>query len=565
MRKALLCCGPVMDKFSEFDEVWSLGILAERRLSHQGFVSLNLFDVELPDLDQVLRLRVEAGLEAEAARGGVTEWADIAYQRVHWRFIRYFQYRLRLERLLGEREVGHLTVSSREDCDLIQACVAACRSKRAELVLQEGPCDSPSSLLSFLAVFDLPHSVSLLDLLVSSLLALYYRAKNIRVFYQPYNNLAQGYPDAASLTWRRSICFASLTLPEIELRRTRSLLNLDTTIRHDQGSMFDPKAWPDFDSDDLTVLTSAFTDFQQHYNTYLIDRIYASCRTFFKQSRAQRLVLNSDNTCTTRLLSKAAKAQGLQVDYLPHGLIVEDLSLRTKTGCGVDRVLAWNPASAEAFERRGNLVEVIAHPSNAGGVMRKRLLPSDLSNLRVLILPPEWVGLSFAGRPDCFERDLLDVMEALNRLGVTSVHIKCHNSIKVVLDAKFSMLAALRPFAPIDFTVIDSRVSTPQLYEQFDLVIIGPTTGLLEASRSATPFIAFRSLLHKASLFSGFAFPAAESADELVQRVRDYDFDQVDRECERMARSLNAGSAPLAADLGARVEKPGSACARQSV
>jgi hypothetical protein len=377
------------------------------------------------------------------------------------------------------------------------------------------------------------------------LLALYYRAKSIRVFYQPYNNLARGYPDAAVLTWRRSVCFTGITLTELELHRTQSLPNLDTKIYHDQGSLFDPKGWAGFDNDDLTVLTSAFSYFQQRYSTNRIDRIYATCCTFFKQSGAQRLVLNSDNTCTTRLLSKAAKAQGLQVDYLPHGLIIEDVSLRTKTGCGVDRVLAWNPASADAFEQRGSTVEVVAHPSNVGRLVRKRPLPTDLSGLRVLILPPEWVGLSFTSRPDCFERDLLDIMEALSHLGVGSAHIKCHNSIKAALDAKMSMLAALRPFAPINFTVIESHISTLQLYQQFDLAIIGPTTGLLEASRSSTPFIGFRALMTKAGVFDGFQFPKADSSMELIEAIRNYDIDRVDQECIRMASSLAVGASPF--------------------
>lgn len=549
MRKVLLCCGKLSQLEEVYDEVWSLGVLAKRRLELQGVPSQNLFDLTLEDLDMDLRIRIEAGLKAEAASSKALAWAEIAYQHVHWRFVRYYQYRLRIEQLIDEKQVSHLTVSSQADGDLTHACVAACDTRGISLDFLNGKCDRPSSLLSFLAAYDLPNNVSALEVLIMPLLALYYRLKGVRVFYQPYNNLADGYPDAAALTWRRSVCFPGFSLPEDRLSGLRSLLNLRTSIRSNHAAIFNPALWFGFDAYDLDVLSSAFSYFQQRYESIKLDRLYACCRRFFSWSGAQRMVLNSDNTCTTRLLSKAARVEGLQVDYLPHGLIIEDLSLKTKSDCGVDRVLSWNAASAAAYGQRGSLAVAITHPANVGEVMRKRALPPDLATLRVLILPPEWVGLSFVSRPDCFERDLLDIMEALSELGIIKAQVKCHNSVKAVLDAKLAMLDAIRPYASIDFDVLDSHVSTQQLYERFDLVIIGPTTGLLEASRSSTPFVGFRVLKEKAGLLDGFQLPTANSVSELISVIQNYSVDSVDRDCIRINASLTAGELPFSKRL----------------
>jgi hypothetical protein len=549
MKKALLCCGPWSEAFGDFDEIWSLGPLVERRLLSQGFRSRNLFDVELPDLDQSLRLRVESGLEAEAARGGVSAWADIAVQHVHWRFVRYYQYRLRLERLVSETRVTNLVVSSRDDRDLIQACEAICNQLHIGLEWQDNSCDPPSSLLSFLASYDLPQDVTALENCASRLLALYYRYKKINVFYQPYNNLRASYPAAAVLTWRRSIFFPGSGLPELAYGRSRSLVNLHTPINEHHEVSFNPESWRGFDSYDLVVLSSAFSYFRRRYSKLTIDHIFACVQKFFKWTRVNRVVLNSDNTCTTRLLAKAAKSQGIYVDYMPHGLIQEDMSLQTRTNCGADRILAWNAASAAAFAHRGNCAKVISHPSNAGCVARKRALPVNLSTMRVLIMLPEWVVLSFTGRPDCFERDLLDVMASLRRLDVRSVQVKCHDSNKTVLDAKLAMLEAIRQYAPIDFKVIDSKVDAQQLYEQFDLAIIGPTTGLLEASRSSTPFVGFRAMMRKAALFNGFNLPYADTVEELLQCIQSYDVNAVDTQCQRLSESLRTGVHPFSVAL----------------
>lgn len=548
MSHALLCCNAAAVD-AGFDRVWSLSRLTELELSARGISSSNLCEVALPDLDAGVRQRIEDGLAAEAARGGDFAWAEIAFQHVHWRFVRYYQYRLRLEALIEREAVDRLTINSADDGDLIEAGRAACDRLGVAFEVRAGPCDPPSSKLSYLAAYDLPSGVSLIEALVARVLAFDYRRKRIGTFYQPYNNLGGAYPCAAVLTWRRSICFPGLALPEMELGRPRSFVALDTPIRRDHGISCDPRCWPGFDHFDRDVLASAFSYFRARYATAAIDRVYHQARSFFRRSRAGRLVLNSDNTCATRLLSKAARAADMHVDYLPHGLIMEDLSLATGTDCGVDRILAWNDASAAAYARRGIDARVIVHPTNVARPAHKRPLPADLSRLRVLIMPPDWVGLSFAGRPDCFERDLLDALAVLHRLGVTSAEIKLHNSIPEVLQAKLIMLEAIRPHAAVGFTIIDSHIPARQLYDRFDLAIIGPTTGLLEASQSATLFVGFRALMRRFGLFDRYELPHAETVDELELRIRNYDVAAAEAQCERLGASLRTGCHPFSEAL----------------
>lgn len=545
MTRALLCCSSVHEVIGSFNRVWSVGTLTELGLSSREIRSQNLFDVELPDIDAQLRHLIETGLQKESSTGKANACAEIAFQHVHWRFVRYYQYRLRLEKLINRDLVTHLTLSSAQDCDLVQACQAACSKYNIELNVQSGPCDTYSSKLAFLATYDLPSGVKFLDSLASPLLAAYYRLNKAQTFYQPYNNLGDGYFKAAVLTWRRSLCLTGQTLPSAEPGHPRCIVNMDVVIHSNPGINFDPQAWPRFDRFDIAVLVSAFGYFHGRYNVTSIDMLYKRSCKFFEQSRTHRIVLNSDNTCTSRLLSKAARTTGMQIDYLPHGLTFEDLSLDTGTSCGVDRILAWNRASAAAYERLGRRTEVISHPSNKVFPSNKRRLPRKYRDLRVLIMPPEWVGLSFSSRPDCFERDILDVLAALHHLDVPAAKIKLHNSIPAVLQAKIKMLDAIRPYAAIDFCLIDSNIPAQKLYEQFDLIIIGPTTGLLEASRSTTPFIGFRAFMHKAGVFSDTQFPSASTIDELVHCIKSYDVAAVDVQCQSIGETLRVGSHPF--------------------
>ena len=549
MTKVFLSAGDPPDSSNGFDEIWSLSTLTSLRLNALGWDTTNLMDVVLPDIDERYRKAIERGLDAERRRGGALRWAPLAFQHVHWRFARYFQYRLRLENLLTLRNITQLVLGADDDLDLVHACRASSTKLGIELEIVSGKSDPKSSLLAYLAAYDLPIGVSLISQALALPVAQIYRRKKVVTFYQRYNNLAEGLSGCEAFSWRRSISLLGSYLPTQELGMPNSFIELDTPIKRDVGIEFSGVAWPGFDSFDLHALESAFSYFNDRYNAALIDRIAKSGSRFFLRSGAKRIVLNSDNTAASRLMAKMAKSAGMQVDYLPHGLIWEELSLETDSEYGANRILAWNEASACACKRLGRESEVVAHPANRKPIVRKRRLPADLANMRVLIMPPEWVGLSFGSRPDCFERDLLDSQEALNRLGITNVDVKLHNSIVEMLRAKYDMLKAIRPFMPMDFNVLDPATPTSGLYEKYDLVIIGPTTGLLEVSRSETPFVGFRAMPRKAGLLSDCQFPFADTVEALVEEIRSLDFERLDKACETVGRSLVAGKSTFDAAL----------------
>jgi len=534
------------DGLGDFDAVWSLSTLTQLRLRSDGVETQCLLNFELPDLDANMRQRIEFGLHAQASRGGRYKWVELAYQHIQWRFIRYYQYRLRLEALLQETKATSLVLSTSDDSDLLHAATSVCDKLRVQLSLLKGASDPQSSLLPFLASYDLPNGISSLESLAGKMMAFEYRRRGTKVFYQPYNNLLREPAHSAVLTWRRSICFPGFRLPATELGKPTSAVDLNTPIRIDHGLDFDTDAWPGFDHCDRQALASAYSYFERRYSRQLLDRIHASSVSFLRRSGVGRLVLNSDNTGTTRLLARAAKDANVWVDYLPHGLIWEDLSLATGTAFGADRVLAWNDSAVATYASSGRRAAAISHPANGGKVQKKRPLTANRADLRVLIMPPEWVGPSFAGRPDCFERDIIDVLTALDRLSIRHASIKVHNSIAEVVGAKLALVKAIAPFAPISFDIIDSATPTRDLYDRFDLAIIGPTTGLLEASRSTTPFVAFRAMMQKAGLFADCSFPSADTVEELVREIEGYDVADADEACLDMSASLTRGPSPFA-------------------
>lgn len=544
MIRAVLCCDSSIPNVGDIRHIWAKDKLTEIQLQARGIVSKNICDVDLLDIDASLRKQIEFGLQMEAKRGGVYSWIEIAYQHVYWRFARYYQYKLRLEKLIKQNGVEQLVLSSIANSDLVFACRAASNGLNIHFEALTGGSNPDSSSLSFSASYDLPSSISVVDCIAGYFLAFAYRISGVRTFFQPYHNLGGKYEKAAVFTWRRTLCLTGKNLPIAKLGHSWSMYNIDTNIRHDHCVSLDPDAWGGFDAYDREALASALSYFCQRYKASYLNQISKLTRKFLRRSGAARILLNSDNTCTTRLLSKSAKAEGLQVDYMPHGLVWEDLTLNLGTDCGADRVLAWNEASVRAYQRRGMNAKAISHPSCNKDAVGKIFI-GNIAALRVLVLPPEWIGLTYAGRPDCFERDVLDVLNTLRELGINSVSIKCHNSTAETIQKKMWMLNAIKPYAKMDFEILDSGLPTNGLYEKFDLVIVGPTTGILEVSRSSTPFICFRAMLHKAGTFDDYKLPCADTVEELQRLILSYDLQQTSEQCVALGQSLTGAECAL--------------------
>ena len=548
-------CGRTESDLGRFDYVVPLGTLNRAEFGASSVESA-LLDVQMSGLDRHILVRIDTALLAEAAANQALRWAPLALQHVQYRFVYYYQYKLRILRLLRERSVRHLVLTSALDTDLVFAAQAACAYLDIPLEVMEEAYDPPSSVLSFLASYDLPPIGALSNDVAVTMAAWMQRRRGMRVLYQPHPNLggptARG---AAPFTWSRSVGVAHGIRHGVNRRLTGSpapsFVSFDTHIDRSAAMTLDPDLWQGFDEWDLTALNSALLYFRARYPVEHLDLLYEKLQRFLTRSGAGRVVLNADITASGRLLAAAARSLGLQADFLPHGVVWEHLTPSTEGAFHPQRVLAWNPPSRERYGSHDINSITVSHPINQGPVVGTRPLPSDLSGMRVLVMPPEWVGLSFDGRPDCFESDLLEATRGLALLGVRSITVKYHHAHPTALDAKEGAIARLRPFAPLNLNTIASHHSVPQLLADgsFDFAVIGPTTGILEASRSGTPFIAFRAFMETAGLFDGFPLPQADSAEELENAIRTYNTDDAVGQCRLLHESLNLGPHPLAASL----------------
>ena len=375
--------------------------------------------------------------------------------------------------------------------------------------------------------------------MISYLLAFLYRLINKSIFYESYNYSLV--PGALKFSLKRSISPLGLYLPKFNSINSRnSFININQRIKEFSNIELNNNKWEQFEEGDKKVIKSSIEDFFEKYEPSYLNTLSKTMILFFKNSRAKKIIISSDNTPLSRFLCYSAKKAGLKVDFLPHGLMYDFQYLETGKEFNPDRILVWTKEIQEKLSALKIESEVFSKfkKLNFDKFKKKKKLPDVLEKTKVLILSSEWIGLSFKNRPDCFENDLLETLNGLKKLGISSISIKYHNSTLFGLNIKHKYLERLTNLTKIKIDIIDPKINPKLIFEKFDLVILSLTTGILDLLDSNTPFIIYRGFIEDISIFSGIQLPIANNHKELINEICKLDVKKLDYNCQCLIRNL---------------------------
>jgi hypothetical protein len=162
--------------------------------------------------------------------------------------------------------------------------------------------------------------------------------------------------------------------------------------------------------------------------------------------------------------------------------------------------------------------------------------------MNVLVLLASSVPLQL----DAFERNFLDIHAALEVLEIERVKWKSHNAGPMIRKIHDFTLQRLEQTLALQLEVIEEGLDAQQLMSGFDIVVMGgPTSGIFEAARFGIPFVVFGGQLERAGCLDGVVIPRADSKDELVEAIRDFDYKAHRTLCIALRDSLIAGKDPF--------------------
>lgn len=538
MKNAILICSKEFQLTEKYDQIFSFGTLVELELKHKGISSDNIFDIQIPDYNFSLRKKLEDLIYNES-KNKPQFWINLAYQHILYRYINYYQYKLRFGIAIEENEINHFYLSSNSDDILKHAFISACNEKSINYDIFDGSIEKQSSLTPLSATFDLPNKNIFLEKLISYFLAFYYRISSNSTFYESYNY--SSIPGAFKFSFNRSITPLGLYTAKFNSYNIRnSFININQKIKESSNVELNKNLWKEFNETDIKVIKSSIKDFFERYEPSYLKNLSKTMILFFKISKVKRIILSSDNTSSSRFLFYSAKKAGLKVDFSPHGLMYDFQYLNTGREFNPDRILVWDKETQEKLATLKIKSEIFSKFKSLDfdKSKKKKELPIVLDNTKVLILANEWNGLSSKIRPDCFENDLMETLKGLKKLGISSISIKFHNSTSFGVKIKRKSLEKLINLTKLKIDIIDPIINPKSIFKKFDLVVLGSTTGILDLLDSTTPFVIFRGFIEDISIFKGINLPQANNHLELINAITKIDVNKIDFHCQCLIKNL---------------------------
>jgi hypothetical protein len=547
MSSFLILCGGSTLPLHHYENIAVINVFLLDSLQKKRIDAVDLFGID-PEIDEMkVTHEIDSRLHQEAEIRTEMLWAPLALERTVRRYLHYLQFKRRIEKWLVGQIPTSLAISSGWDKDLITAARVICQAQGINLVVHDGPFDIYTGLQPFLSAEVLPSSGDLSPLFLIKMFGWWARLRNILVLYEPYSNLSAGHPNAQTFRWWKSIATVRSLYKHVKARfrlreSAQGVLNLSIYINSNDQNILNPSVWSKFSDDERQAINSGMHNFRSKHSDDHLDQIYIALKSFFRTTKAQRLIVLDGQLSHNRMLIYAAKKSQMYVDLLPHGLTLEDYTRTTDGPFSPDRVLAWNEASRDRYRQLGINSITVSHERNRSWLDPIHREAKPIKTMNVLVLLSSSVPLQL----DAFEREFLDIHAALEVLGVERVQWKLHNTGPMIRKVQNFTVQRLEQTLALKLEFIETHLDTQQLMSGFDIVVMaGPTSGIFEAARFGIPFVVFGGQLERAGCLDGVVIPRADSKDELVEAIRDFDYKAHRTLCIALRDSLIGGKDPF--------------------
>ena len=369
----LILCGEYPAALDGFETIVCLSPNRQRSLAQQNIPSRLLSDFEPGEetgstLDVTLYRDLDLCLHAEAKESPGARWAPAAYLLIVFRLSRYRWVKHCLTNLLRELAPGAIHLSSSADSDLVHACRATIGGLDIPIKTGAGELDPTSAHVYLVRTYGLPRALD-----PRPLHTLHWRLA--RAFAGGRDFLVQSYTNIQFLDprihWFNFVHALNISgrffdkgFELLGLRGKTAFFDRPIELDDEPLRLARSRAWRQhFAEDEIKLIDCLLRAFDKDFPADFLDRAEKALMEMLRTLGVKRVVMISDRLDACRILAHAAHRLGIAVDYLVHGLIIED-SAGEPAGSPFqpDRILAWNQPSAAAYQRQGWRTAVVAHP-----------------------------------------------------------------------------------------------------------------------------------------------------------------------------------------------------------
>jgi len=271
----------------------------------------------------------------------------------------------------------------------------------------------------------------------------------------------------------------------------------------------DKKIWSAYRHDQIDYIENIINIVLKKYPNDYIDLIKSKIKLLLLASNTRKLIIDDTVDMMKRLMMSSANDLNINIEYLPHGIICEDMHVDILQNKSNEiKVLAWTDASKTSFINNNIAAKTIKYPINTS--LNRKTLKKD-----VLILMSG--GRSRINNFEDVITTFLDNKLLLNTKIDWKYHHSSNKSQLKVMNHQYHMM---RGYYQKDITLVDHNIRLVDIIS--DYKILGFTTwstGIFEAALSNIPFFIYTKEHFNIDAFNNIDMPIAHTIDDCIALI----------------------------------------------
>ena len=449
---------------------------------------LYFFDIEPKINEKAINLLIEKNLFEESKINN-NEFYPMAFKYIYKYYLTYTQFYNRICYIVEKyKNISEIQYSSNISFIFTRAVENISKNQSIETNLINERFDGFSYRHNETMLSDIPYEQDRHTFYIF-LYAIYLRIIKHKVFVLPSSFMTKC-PTSVNF-FKSSIFtvnekFKQLFKLDKSSKYSINLAKLDFSKKIEYKYELDRKIWRDYRDDELKLIEHLINIFFELFTPNYLLSLKNKIRKLLRWSNTKCIILDETIDAYRRLISTACNDEKLEVEYLPHGIISENLQFPFTSDKDyvkryIPKTLAWNIYSSNYLEKMNLSSIPITFPIN--------ISPHQaIKDKDILVM------LSYGDRVNLnqFEEDIVDILELLQNKEY-KIDWKIHQNIfednnNIMNIQKTNIEKTLN----VNLNFINHNVKSSSIMKNYKFIIFTTyTTGIYEAALLNIPFVIY--------------------------------------------------------------------------
>ena len=449
---------------------------------------LYFFDIEPKINEKAINLLIEKNLFEESKINN-NEFYPMAFKYIYKYYLTYTQFYNRICYIVEKyKNISEIQYSSNISFIFTRAVENISKNQSIETNLINERFDGFSYRHNETMLSDIPYEQDRHTFYIF-LYAMYLRIIKHKVFVLPSSFMTKC-PTSVNF-FKSSIFtvnekFKQLFKLDKSSKYSINLAKLDFSKKIEYKYELDRNIWRDYRDDELKLIEHLINIFFELFTPNYLLSLKNKIRKLLRWSNTKCIILDETIDAYRRLISTACNDEKLEVEYLPHGIISENLQFPFTSDKDyvkryIPKTLAWNIYSSNYLEKMNLSSIPITFPIN--------ISPHQaIKDKDILVM------LSYGDRVNLnqFEEDIVDILELLQNKEY-KIDWKIHQNIfednnNIMNIQKTNIEKTLN----VNLNFINHNVKSSSIMKNYKFIIFTTyTTGIYEAALLNIPFVIY--------------------------------------------------------------------------